>query len=115
MKAANVGTPGFVRGKPHYAFLVLREHPYGREMLEQLLAKGFVPAVVIEEDDGKIAKEERDKFEERIKGNRLAPTIEDQCRAHKIERVTVPQHNFSGCLSVVCVYITKFQQRLVLP
>ena len=40
MKAANVGTPDFVAGKPHYAFLVLREHPYGREMLEQLLAKG---------------------------------------------------------------------------
>jgi hypothetical protein len=28
------GVPEFVKGKPHYAFLVLAEHPYGREMMQ---------------------------------------------------------------------------------
>ena len=33
-------TPAFEAGKAHFAFLVLKEHPYGREMLKQLLAAG---------------------------------------------------------------------------
>ena len=109
MKAANVGTPDFVAGSPHFAFLVLKEHPYGREMLEQLVAKGFKPAIVIEEDDGKIAAEERTKFEERIKGNKLAPTIEAQCAQHGIERADCPQHNLSGCLAL----LSRVKPRLV--
>src|SRR5690606_21425597 len=32
-----------------YVFLVLEEHPYGREMLRSLLAAGLIPLAVIEE------------------------------------------------------------------
>ena len=35
--------------KPKFAFLLLREHPYGREMLMQILSEGFVPEIIIEE------------------------------------------------------------------
>ena len=27
-KAGNMGTPGFIKGEPCFAFLALREHPY---------------------------------------------------------------------------------------
>ncbi len=36
--------------KPRFAYLLLKEHPYGREMLRQILSEGFVPEVIIEED-----------------------------------------------------------------
>ncbi len=48
-----------------YAFLVLQEHPYGREMLRQLLAAGFEPTLVVEEDSA-LADEEREKFYQRL-------------------------------------------------
>ncbi|MBT3971363.1 MAG: hypothetical protein HOE92_03990 [Euryarchaeota archaeon] len=63
--------------KPIFAFLLLKEHPYGREMLKQILSEGFVPAIVISEDS-QIANEERNKFLTRIAGNPIAPTIEEQ-------------------------------------
>lgn len=63
--------------KPTFAFLLLKEHPYGREMLAQILAEGFVPTIIISEDSG-IADEEREKFLDRISGNPIAPTIESQ-------------------------------------
>ena len=37
-------------GTPVFAYLLLKEHPYGREMLRQMLSEGFVPAIIIEED-----------------------------------------------------------------
>ena len=43
--------------KPTFAFLLLKEHPYGREMLYQILAEGFVPTIIISEDS-EIADEE---------------------------------------------------------
>lgn len=109
MKAANSGTAEFKKGEPNYAFLALKEHPYAREMLKQLLAKGFKPSIVIQEDDGKIAQEERGKFEERIKGNPLAPEIEEQCSANGIENVTVPHHNLAACLT----HLERVKPRLV--
>jgi hypothetical protein len=36
--------------KLNYVFMVLKEHPYGREMLRQLLAAGFEPKAMVEED-----------------------------------------------------------------
>jgi hypothetical protein len=51
-----------------FAYLLLKEHPYGREMLAQLLSEGFVPAIIIEEDSA-IGDEEREKFLARIAGN----------------------------------------------
>jgi hypothetical protein len=44
--------------KPTFAFLLLKEHPYGREMLRQMLSEGFIPSMVINEVSG-IADEVR--------------------------------------------------------
>jgi len=63
--------------KPRFAYLLLKEHPYGREMLRQILSEGFVPAIVITEDSS-IGDEEREKFLKRIEGRPVAPTIESQ-------------------------------------
>ena len=73
---------------PRFAFLVLEEHPYGREMLRQLLGRGFVPRVVVSEDSD-LAREERVKFEARVAGHPLAPLLARQCteRAVPLERV----------------------------
>lgn len=83
--------------KPSFAYLLLKEHPYGREMLAQILSEGFVPAIVIEEDSA-IGDEEREKFLKRIEGNPIAPTIESQLSDLKdggtvVPLVTVPIHN----------------------
>lgn len=101
LKAANAGTADFKKGEANFAFLALKEHPYAREMLKQLIAKNLRPRIVIQEDDGKIAQEERSKFEKRIEGNPLAPEIVEQCDGNGIEHVTVPHHNLAACLTVL--------------
>ncbi len=77
--------------KPRFAFLLLKEHPYGREMLRQILSKGFVPEIIIEEDSP-IADEEREKFLKRIEGNPIAPTIKEQARENGVALETVDIH-----------------------
>ena len=62
---------------PKFAFLLLKEHPYGREMLSQLLSENFIPSIIVSEDS-KVGDEEREKFLKRIEGNPVAPTIESQ-------------------------------------
>jgi methionyl-tRNA formyltransferase len=109
LKAANADTEKFKKGEPNYAFLVLQEHPYGREMLRQLLERGFRPSIVIQENDGKEAPKERAKFEKRIEGNPLAPEIAEQCSAHGVELVEVPQHNLAGCLA----HLQRVKPRLI--
>ena len=83
--------------EPQFAFLVLKEHPYGREMLRQLLTGGFTPALVIEEDSA-VADEERGKFLERIAGHSLPPTIELLCAEHEVDLVEVPIHSDEHCM-----------------
>ena len=83
--------------KPRFAYLLLREHPYGREMLRQILSEGFIPSIIITEDS-KIADEEREKFLTRIEGNEIAPTIEEQLselenQGISIPHIQVPIHN----------------------
>jgi methionyl-tRNA formyltransferase len=78
--------------KPGFAFLLLKEHPYGREMLKQLISEGFVPKIIISEDSD-IADEERDKFLKRIEGNPIAATIEDQISELDVTHVEVAIHN----------------------
>ena len=78
-------------GKPKFAYLLLKEHPYGREMLKQILSEGYVPEVIIEEDSG-VADEEREKFLTRIQGNPIAPSIEEQAMEYGIRVVSVPIH-----------------------
>ncbi|MDP6907034.1 MAG: SDR family oxidoreductase [Candidatus Thalassarchaeaceae archaeon] len=77
---------------PVFAFLLLKEHPYGREMLRQILSEGFVPNIIIEEDSV-IGDEEREKFLKRIEGNPIAPTIAEQIAGLNVNHVTVPIHN----------------------
>jgi methionyl-tRNA formyltransferase len=81
-----------------WAFLVLEEHPYGREMLREILEAGFVPALVLEERS-KLADIEREKFLERIAGHGIPPTFTELLEGHpNVRRVQVPHHN--GDLSV---------------
>ena len=75
--------------KPTFAYLLLKEHPYGREMLRQILSEGFVPSIVITEDSV-IGDEEREKFLKRIEGNPIAPTIETQLAELAVSGVSVP-------------------------
>ncbi len=81
---------------PRYAFLVLEEHPYGREMLAQLLAAGFEPAILIEERS-EISDVERDKFLVRIAGHQPAPTFTELLRGRSVRRELVPNHNDPSC------------------
>ena len=78
--------------KPSFAFLLLKEHPFGREMLRQVLSEGYVPRIIIEEDSD-IGDEEREKFLKRIAGNPIAPSIEAQALEHNVPVVAVPIHN----------------------
>ena len=80
--------------KPRFVFLLLKEHPYGREMLHQILSVGFTPEMIIEEDFP-VADEEREKFLKRIEGNEIAPTIDQLSSENGIPLVTVPIHNSS--------------------
>eukprot|EP00003_Mantamonas_plastica_P022904 TRINITY_DN3984_c0_g1_i3.p1 TRINITY_DN3984_c0_g1~~TRINITY_DN3984_c0_g1_i3.p1 ORF type:complete len:249 (+),score=89.94 TRINITY_DN3984_c0_g1_i3:1315-2061(+) len=80
----------------NFAFLVLKEHPYGQEMLRQLMEAGFVPSIIIEEA-GKIAETEREKFLVRIKGQELPPTFTEQLEGLDVRREEVPHHNKEEC------------------
>ena len=77
--------------KPRFAYLLLKEHPYGREMLRQILSGGYVPEIIIEEDSA-VGDEEREKFLKRIEGNPIAPSIAEQAAENGIPLVTVPIH-----------------------
>ncbi len=77
---------------PRFAFLLLKEHPYGREMLKQVMSEGFVPSIIITEDSD-IGDEEREKFLKRVEGNPIAPTVEEQISGLDIPHVEVPIHN----------------------
>jgi len=89
--------------KLNYIFLVLKEHPYGREMLNHLLKAGFEPKVIIEEDSS-IADEEREKFLTRIKGFPIAPLFTEQLDSHGIEHYFVPNHNKKACEALLESY-----------
>ena len=83
--------------KPDFAYLLLKEHPYGREMLKQLISENFIPKIIISEVS-EIADEEREKFLKRIEGNEIAESIESQIdelslSGINVEHVEVPIHN----------------------
>jgi methionyl-tRNA formyltransferase len=79
-----------------FVFMVLEEHPYGREMLMQLLEKEHIPIAIIEESS-ETAEEEKRKFLERIKGYRVAPTFTELIESKNIQRYKVPHHNKKQC------------------
>jgi methionyl-tRNA formyltransferase len=82
--------------KLDYVFMVLKEHPYGREMLRQLLAARHEPKAIIEEDSP-VADEEREKFLVRISGFPVASTFTEQLRERNITRYEVSHHNKAEC------------------
>lgn len=86
-----------------YLFLVLEEHPYGREMLRILLERGLSPAAVIEESSP-VADEERAKFLTRIAGEPLPPLFDDLLAARPIPRHRVAHHNHGACLELLRSY-----------
>ena len=80
-----------------FVFFSITEHPWGREMLSQLIDSGFVPSLIIEENsDG--GNTEREKFEFRIGSNPLSPTMKSQVEKHNIRFVQVPIHNDEHCM-----------------
>ena len=81
----------------NFVFFSITEHPWGREMLCQLIDSGFVPSLIIEEkSDG--GNTEREKFEFRLGSNPLAPTMKSQIEKHNIPFVQVPIHNDEHCM-----------------
>ena len=89
--------------EPRFAFLLLKEHPYGREMLRQILSEGYVPTIVISEDST-VGNEEREKFLKRIEGNDIAPTIHEQlsdldAQGINVPHIEVPRHNTEHVMS----------------
>ncbi len=75
-----------------FAFLALQDHPYAREMLGQLLAAGFVPAVVVEEASD-VAAVEKQKFLERMRGFSIAPAMDALLEGRDVDRLDVGNHN----------------------
>lgn len=82
----------------HFAFLVLQEHPYGREMLRILLDRGFQPALVLAEDSP-LADLERQKFLARIAGQPEPPALRDLLSGRDIPCEAVADHNDPACRS----------------
>lgn len=80
----------------HFAFLVLEEHPYGREMLRILLERGLIPSLIIQEvsDVGDL---EREKFLTRIAGQPIPPRLTQLITGRKIPFYCVANHNDAIC------------------
>ena len=79
-----------------FAFLVLEEHPYGREMLRILLENGFIPAVIIQEVSA-VGDEERGKFLDRITGQPAPPRLTELITGSRIPVYCVSNHNDPVC------------------
>jgi len=86
-----------------FAFLVLEEHPYGREMLRILLGRGLVPGLIVQEVS-EVAAEERAKFLTRIAGQPVPPRIAELVAGPEIPCHTVDNHNSASCLEHLAAY-----------
>jgi len=80
----------------HFAFLVLEEHPYGREMLRILLENDLVPSVIIQEVSA-VSDEEREKFLTRMAGQPVPSRISQLIIGKKIPVYSVSNHNDDIC------------------
>jgi methionyl-tRNA formyltransferase len=80
----------------HFAFLVLEEHPYGREMLRILLEKGLVPSMIIQEVSA-VGDVEREKFLTRMAGQPLPLRLTQLITGKKIPVYCVANHNDDTC------------------
>ncbi|MFT3893058.1 MAG: formyltransferase family protein [Anaerolineales bacterium] len=80
----------------HFAFLVLEEHPYGREMLRVLLEQDLVPSMIIEEVSP-VGDVEREKFLTRMAGQPVPPRLTQLITGRKIPFYCVANHNDATC------------------
>ncbi len=80
----------------HFSFLVLEEHPYGREMLRILLENDLVPSMIIQEVSN-VADVEREKFLTRIAGQPVPPRLMQLIAGRKIPVYCVSNHNNDTC------------------
>jgi len=80
----------------HFAFLVLEEHPYGREMLRILLENDLVPSMIIQEVSN-VGDVEREKILTRIAGQPVPPRLTQLISGRKIPVYCVPNHNDDTC------------------
>jgi methionyl-tRNA formyltransferase len=81
---------------PRFAFLALEEHPWARAMLQSLLARGHITALIVQETSP-VSEEERAKFLTRMAGQPIAPEMREQAQAWNIPVETVPSHNDLTC------------------
>ena len=86
-----------------FAFLVLEEHPYGREMLRLLLERGFRPGLVVHEVSD-VAEEERLKFLTRIAGQPLPPAMAALISGGGIPHHRVENHNSTACHEILAAH-----------
>ncbi len=80
----------------HFAYLVLEEHPYGREMLRILLENNLFPSMIIQEVSA-VGDEEREKFVTRMAGQPLPPRLAQIISGKKIPVYSVSNHNNDTC------------------
>ncbi len=80
----------------HFAFLVLEEHPYGREILRILLEQNLIPSMIIQEVST-VGDVEREKFLTRIAGQPLPPRLTQLINGKKIPVYCVANHNDKTC------------------
>jgi methionyl-tRNA formyltransferase len=80
----------------HFAYLVLEEHPYGREMLRTLLDNDLIPSMIIQEVSA-VGDEEREKFVTRMAGQPLPPRLAQIISGKKIPVYSVSNHNNDTC------------------
>jgi methionyl-tRNA formyltransferase len=86
-----------------WIFLVLKEHPYGQEMLRILLERGYRPGLIVEEDSP-VADEEREKFLTRIAGQPVPPAIADLIAGLDIPYHEVGSHNDATCREILAAF-----------
>jgi len=87
----------------NFAFLVLEEHPYGREMLRILIQNNLVPTIIIQEVSS-VGDLERDKFLKRIAGQPLPPRITEIISGKKVPIYCVNNHNDDFCKELLIEY-----------
>jgi len=80
----------------HFAFLVLEEHPYGREMLRILLENNLIPSMIIQEVS-EVGDVEREKFLTRMAGQPVPPRLTQLIAGKKIPVYCVANHNDNVC------------------
>ena len=83
-----------------FVFMVLEEHPYGREMLRVLLENNLVPSIIIQEVSA-VSDLEREKFLKRIAGQPVPPRMTELITGKKIPFYCVGNHNDTTSLELL--------------